>query len=503
MKHARGGAPLQTLLDGRYRIERELGAGGSGVVYAAVHVGLDSQVAVKLLQLPPQLTAEQQSARVADFLEEARTLTRLKHPSIVTAVDLGVVQLDGAQHPYFVMELCAGRSLRDFLEEEGGLGLSQAWELFEPLVRATAHAHRLGVVHRDIKPGNVMLDTHPEDGRLTPKLIDFGVSKAMQGEVEPGTGSTQTTSGSSPHTPAYAAPEQVAGGRTGPWTDVHALGLLFVELLTGEPPYGYDDPRMRVIDATRPSPAAHGVEVGDFEQVIRKALALRPQDRFRDAGELLAALVECARGAGLAVMVGAPAALSAAAFDRTVDVPQRAVLRGPDSAPAALRDFSGAETVVAASTEFSAVQTAEAGIGQVEVDAPLDTGDMALAASEGDQGRPAPRAWIAGGLVLVGCVGVGIWMASTGSRISAETADLTPAASGQPVASSLVSALASSQVAAPPPRPSSVSVAASSEPSASTRPLARRAPAGKPVAQPPSAEPKPAASSTAKRPTLY
>src|SRR5690606_38213895 len=110
----RGEALLNELLDGRYRLEHELGAGGSGQVFAATHIALEAQFAVKLLDLPHDLRPEQHARRLDDFLEEARTLTRLKHPNIVTAIDLGVVDVAGVQRPYFVMELCQGLSLRDF-----------------------------------------------------------------------------------------------------------------------------------------------------------------------------------------------------------------------------------------------------------------------------------------------------------------------------------------------------------------------------------------------------
>ncbi|MGE0326402.1 MAG: serine/threonine-protein kinase, partial [Polyangiaceae bacterium] len=314
-----GASLLNKLLDGRYRLERELGEGGSGRVFAATHIALESQVAVKVLNLPANLSAEQHARRLDDFLEEARTLTRLRHPNIVTAIDLGVVEVDGVQLPYFVMELCQGLSLRDFIGDHGGVGLAVAWQLIEPLVRAAAHAHRLGVVHRDIKPGNVMLDTHPEDGSWVPKLIDFGVAKAIQVDIEPGTGRTQTTSGASPYTPAYAAPEQLVGGRTGPWTDVHALGLLFIELVTGMPAYDGDDPRMRVIDGNRPSASAHGVDVGAFAPVLERAVSLKPQDRYRDAAELLTALLACAGDAGLAAETKPRARVHRAAFQDTLD----------------------------------------------------------------------------------------------------------------------------------------------------------------------------------------
>lgn len=295
---------LPLLIDARYRLDRLVGEGGFGSVYAGVHVVLGAPVAVKVLRLDPRATAEERAERSARFLEEGRVLTRLRHPSIVTALDLGLMPPDeeGNATPYLAMEWVPGVTLEGWLTARGrALTLPEAWELFEPLASALAFAHEARVVHRDLKPGNVMIV--PVDGRLgLPRVIDFGIAKLVAPDETASGGATVTASAPSAFTPAYAAPEQVVQARTGPWTDVHALALIFVEMVTGASPYGAKgNDRLRAVDPERPTPGRAGVDVGAFEPVIARALSLRPRERFSDAGELLAACGKAAREMGLLV----------------------------------------------------------------------------------------------------------------------------------------------------------------------------------------------------------
>jgi serine/threonine protein kinase len=301
------------LLDGRYRVDRAIGAGGFGAVYAAQHLGLGAPVALKVLTLPDGLAPDALARRVGALLEEARTLKRLHHPSIVAALDVGLLPADasGVRLPYLVMEWCGGPTLRQMLEARAGrpLPLAEAWQLFAPLLDAMTHAHAQGVAHRDLKPGNVILAVAP-DGAHTPRIIDFGIAKLVYPDESPGSGATLTGSRSSPFTPRYAAPEQLAGTRTGPWTDVHALALLFVELVTGRPALGTDDDaRFAVVDPVRPTPGARGIDVGALEPILLRALAVRPADRYADASALAFAM-RAAAAAGFPELpvVGSPPA---------------------------------------------------------------------------------------------------------------------------------------------------------------------------------------------------
>jgi serine/threonine protein kinase len=294
------------VIDGRYRIAAKVGAGGFGTVYEAEHLALGARVALKVLRVPADASPERREDRVARFMDEGRVLPRLRHPNIVAALDLGRLPAeDGPATPYLVMEWCAGSTLKAALDRSGALPLADAWLLFEPVVDAMAFAHGMSVVHRDLKPANVMLDEVA--GRTIPRVIDFGIAKVVEEAVhEGGLDSTMAC------TPAYAAPEQLLGERTGPATDVHALALLFVELVSGRPPFG-DNSRARAdLRALRPSPGVLGIDVGAFEPIIAKALSLDAEERYGDAAELGRALREAARS--MSMSAGQTLAPASAAF---------------------------------------------------------------------------------------------------------------------------------------------------------------------------------------------
>jgi hypothetical protein len=330
-----------SLIDGRYRVDRAVASGGFGTVYAAFHIGLSTPVAVKVLDLPEKLGHEQLAERVGAFLEEARTLKRLRHPNIVAALDVGLLPEDasGVRRPFIAMEWCGGPTLKKLLEERRGLPMSpaEAWRIFAPLLAAMEYAHGAGVAHRDLKPASVVLEAAPTGGggALTPRVIDFGIAKILSPDDRAGSGETRTASRGSPFTPRYAAPEQLVGTRTGPWTDVHALALIFVEMTTGRPALGEDgDAAIAGIDPVRPTPKARGVDVGALEPILARALALRPADRHPDAGALRRAMEAVADA-------GWPAALHPPARD----VP-----------PASLRSARGADLTAPPSSHTLATQ---------------------------------------------------------------------------------------------------------------------------------------------------
>jgi serine/threonine protein kinase len=287
-----------TILAERYRVDRVVGAGGFGVVFAGHHLTLDVPVAIKVLHLD-QVREKQRERAFARFQQEAQTLAQLRHPHIARVLDTGARPADDElpRLPWLVMEWYDGRTLTRELSSwsrpPGGGGRSQAacWRLFRPIVEAVAHAHSQGVVHRELKPDNIII---VDD---SPVVLDFGIAKVMASDERTASDSVATQSDQRAFTPAYAAPEQVAGVRTGPWTDVHALGLILTELLTGTRAYsGPAGPEMmrEALATQRPTPAAHNVDVGDWEPVIAKALAASSSDRFQDAGQLLRALSQTA-----------------------------------------------------------------------------------------------------------------------------------------------------------------------------------------------------------------
>ena len=291
-----------TILDGRYRITRHVGTGGFGTVFEAVHLALAVPVAVKVFKLSTDPLDAERETKLEAFAIEARLLTRLRHDNVVRTFDQGVCPggEDGLALPYVVMEWCGDEALDKWLERhrESRLPFAELLRVFSGIAAGVAHAHAEGIAHRDLKPSNIMMVTSAQ-GDVSPRIIDFGIAKSFERSAEPSASDTRTF-GAVVYTPAYAAPEQAVGARTGPWTDVHALGLILVELLTGKAPYGEAGSiSLAIIDPVRPSPAALGVRVGPLEPVIARALALKPQDRYRDAGELCAAIDSALASPGL------------------------------------------------------------------------------------------------------------------------------------------------------------------------------------------------------------
>ncbi|MGZ3456396.1 MAG: protein kinase domain-containing protein [Polyangiales bacterium] len=287
--------PSGQILDGRYRVDHPVGEGGFATVYAGLHLTLGVRVAIKALHLEGLEGAdpEREADQFADFIDEGKLVTRLRHDHIVRTLDQGIWRPAGGGRaiPYLVLEWCGEESLEGRLRRDAKMSLAEAYAIVHAVTLAMAHAHESSVVHRDIKPANVMLARGP-GGELVPRVIDFGIAKVFEDRA-PDSAPTVTRSAGKV-TPAYAAPEQLAGMRSGPFTDVHAIGLLFYELATGRKPFAQGT-ALGNIDPDRPTPARVGVDVGAFEPVIAKAVALRPADRHPDARALARALEAAAR----------------------------------------------------------------------------------------------------------------------------------------------------------------------------------------------------------------
>jgi serine/threonine-protein kinase len=212
-------ARLRTALADRYTIERELGAGGMATVYLAEDLKHDRRVAVKVLR--PELAAALGPDR---FPREIKILARLQHPHILPLLDSG--EADGFL--FYTMPYVDGESLRQRIDRDGALPVPEAVRILREVTDALASAHSAGVLHRDIKPGNVMLS-----GRHA-LVMDFGVAKA----VTAAGGDTLTTVGVAVGTPTYMSPEQAtASTDVDARSDIYALGILAYEMLTGEPPF--------------------------------------------------------------------------------------------------------------------------------------------------------------------------------------------------------------------------------------------------------------------------
>lgn len=297
-------ALVGTVVDQRYVVEAVVGEGGFGVVYRARHQDLTGRVAIKVLKVPHHFPTDAKNLLNERFREEGRTLSKLaEHPNIVRVLHYGLLDATdsvAAGAPYLVLEWLDGTSLEEELDHRRAMGggtilEAEALELMIPVVDALAYAHQSGVAHRDIKPANIILI--PRGRRLVPKLVDFGIAKAMQEGERRSQLLTHTSSGFHAFSPQYGAPEQFQPkrfGPTGPWTDVHAIGLVLCEMVTGRAVFDGEELADVIVSATaahRPTPQRRGVPISDrLEVVCLRATARDPSHRYRDAGELLVAL---------------------------------------------------------------------------------------------------------------------------------------------------------------------------------------------------------------------
>jgi len=288
-------ALVGTTLQDKFRIDAVVAEGGFGVVYRAVHLALGREVAVKVLKTPEGMEGTRREEFIQQFAAEAKTIARLDHPSIVQVLDFGSADMpSGEPAAFMVLEWLTGKTLQDALNERRGRGgrtPAEALGLLRDVIEAVASAHEAGIAHRDLKPANIMLVSARRGPAV--RLLDFGIAKVMAPDEVAGGGHTHTRSSQSSFSPHYASPEQLTSARTGPWTDVHALGLIVTELLTDRAPYvGQTLTALfaSVLASARPTPARLGVDVGAWEPVIARALSLRPDDRWTNARALLDAL---------------------------------------------------------------------------------------------------------------------------------------------------------------------------------------------------------------------
>ena len=265
------------LIDGRYEVLSRIARGGMATVYLATDRRLDREVAIKVMH-PHLAEGGAGSEFVARFRREARAAARLTHPGLVGVLDQGV---DG-ETSYLTMEYIDGTNLRRHLGERGSLSVEEAFATAEAVLDALAAAHRAGLVHRDVKPENILLAA---DGRI--KVADFGLARAVT-EV------TATTAGTVLGTVAYLAPELVAHGSSDARTDVYAVGILLYEMLTGAQPFTGSTPIQVAYqhvnnDIPAPSDAVDWLPV-EVDELVQALAARAPDERPPHAGAALAAL---------------------------------------------------------------------------------------------------------------------------------------------------------------------------------------------------------------------
>ena len=273
---------LGRALEGRYRVQSLLARGGMSTVYVGLDERLDRQVAIKVMS-----TALSSDPVFVDrFTREARAAARLAHVNVVSVYDQG----NDSGHAFLVMELVRGRTLRDLLRESGPLAPAGAVSLMAPVLAALSAAHRAGLVHRDVKPENILLS---DDGVV--KVADFGLARAIETER----GSTET--GVMMGTVAYCSPEQITDGQAGPRSDVYSAGIVLYELLTGSAPFrgesamavAYQHVHSRVPAPSNPAGSGPGRPIPQpLDVLVQRATSREPAGRPADAGAFLAELHE-------------------------------------------------------------------------------------------------------------------------------------------------------------------------------------------------------------------
>ncbi|MDB4952351.1 MAG: protein kinase family protein with domain protein [Gemmatimonadetes bacterium] len=268
-------------LGGRYRIEALIGRGGMGAVYRATDERLGRPVAVKVISPPGGVPAAVRQELRTRFQREARAAARLHHPNVVTIHDFGTdAELD---LDFLVMGLLDGEDLATRMARPEPVTPPEAAAILHGAARGLAAGHRAGLVHRDVKPGNLFLSTAGDGGGIEVRVLDFGIVKAAADE---GTVTHLTRFGHAPHSPAYAAPEQLRGDpNPGPPCDVYGLGAIGWELLAGARPY--TEAQLRRIgdghDEPPPTPEPGGTLDGLLGAVLLRALSMDPARRPRDA----------------------------------------------------------------------------------------------------------------------------------------------------------------------------------------------------------------------------
>jgi serine/threonine protein kinase/beta-lactam-binding protein with PASTA domain len=267
------------LLDGRYRIESRIARGGMATVYLALDVRLDRTVALKVMHR----SLAEDPAFVRRFIGEAKSVASLSHPNVVHVFDQGT----DTDVVYLSMEYVPGKTLRDILRERGRLPAREALEIMIPVLAALGAAHQAGMVHRDVKPENVLLT---DDGRV--KVVDFGLARAIEA-------TNQTRTGVMIGTIAYMSPEQVTTGGADVRSDVYAAGIMLFELVTGQQPYDGETPMSvayRHVHDRVPAPSSLVPEVAPLvDTLVAHATARAPEDRPADATAMLVAAVDAHR----------------------------------------------------------------------------------------------------------------------------------------------------------------------------------------------------------------
>lgn len=264
---------------GRYEIIGELGQGAMGVVYKAKDPLIDRVVAIKTINLNQAL--EEREEYEQRFYQEARAAGRLSHHNIVTIYDVG----ESGDVAYIAMEFLEGRELRDVLNERSILPVAQVLDIVAQVAQGLAYAHEHGIVHRDVKPSNIMIQ---KDGHV--KITDFGIARMASASVRTQTGMVLGS-------PKYMSPEQVMGKLADQRSDIFSLGIMLYEMLTGRPPFSGENINAimyQTLNATPPQPSSMNPAVPEMLNfIVAKALAKKLDERYQNAREFADDLRAC------------------------------------------------------------------------------------------------------------------------------------------------------------------------------------------------------------------
>jgi beta-lactam-binding protein with PASTA domain/tRNA A-37 threonylcarbamoyl transferase component Bud32 len=280
------------LLGGRYELDGVVGRGGMAEVYKARDLRLDRVVAVKTLR---EDLARDQTFQ-ARFRREAQSAASLNHPSIVAVYDTGEDNTPNSHVPFIVMEFVDGRTIRDLLRDDRRLLPERALEITDGVLRALDYSHRAGIVHRDIKPGNVMLN---RSGEI--KVMDFGIARAVAD-----TQATMTQTAQVIGTAQYLSPEQARGERVDARSDLYSVGCLLYELLTGRPPFTGDSPVAIAYQHVRENPIPPSRVDPDLpswaDAIVLRAMEKDPADRYQSAADMRSDIQRAMSGFPVAAM---------------------------------------------------------------------------------------------------------------------------------------------------------------------------------------------------------
>ena len=264
-------AMIGTVLSGRYRLEAKLGSGGMSTVYLARDQTLDRQVAVKVMHREMSEQADQ----LERFRQEARSVAKLSHPNVVSVIDAGE---DGG-HPYIVFEYVEGETLKQRINRDGALAPQEAIAYAIEIARGLSMAHARNMVHRDIKPQNILIDA---EGRA--KLTDFGISRQLEQDGMTATGRVLGTTD-------YVAPEQAMGRKVDPRTDIYSLGVVLYEMLVGQVPFAADSQvgvAMKHVNEELPDVQRRRPEVSAaVALVVERSTTKDPRDRYQQVSEMI------------------------------------------------------------------------------------------------------------------------------------------------------------------------------------------------------------------------